>query len=88
MELVNPMVREGYLNKYKNKLYGLLCEREKGGEWQKYLDTLIIELLGFPEETRGINYLTLFYKMNSLKYLDYEFFRATIFDCMNLISKV
>ena len=88
MSIVDPIVRDGYLNKYKNKLYGLLCEREEGGEWQKYLDNLIIELLGFPEESKGINYLTLFYKMSSLRYLDYEFFRATIFDCMNLISKV
>lgn len=88
MGIVDPAVNEGYLNRYKNKLYGLLCEREEGGEWQKYLDNLIIELLGFPEESRGINYLVLFYKMGSLKYLDYEYFRATIFDCMNLISKV
>lgn len=88
MNIVDPVVNEGYLNKYKNKLYGLLCEREKGGEWEKYLESLIIELLGFPEETRGINYLTLFYKMSTLKYLDYQYFRTTIFECMNLISKV
>ena len=35
-----------YLNKMKNRLYGLLCEREKGGEWEKFLDTIVIELLG------------------------------------------
>lgn len=81
-------IKDGYLNKFKNKLYGLLCEREKNGEWEKFLDTLLIELYGFPEESKGIYYLTLYYKLSSLRFLDYGYFRNTIFDCMNLISKV
>jgi hypothetical protein len=35
---------DGYKNKLKGRLYGLLCEREKDGEWEKFLDSLIIEL--------------------------------------------
>ena len=35
---------EGYKNKLKGRLYGLLCEREKDGEWEKFLDSLTIEL--------------------------------------------
>ena len=31
----NPDVQEGYNNKLKNKLFGVLCEREKGREWEK-----------------------------------------------------
>ena len=80
-------VREGYTNKLKNKLYGLLCEYEKGGEWKAYLDTIIIELNGIPEEQQTINYLVLCHKINMLRYLNYEYFRRTIFDCMNLLSK-
>ncbi len=38
--------KEGYKNKIKNRLYGLLCEREKNGEWEKFLDTIVIELIG------------------------------------------
>lgn len=87
MIVVNE-VKEGYINKFRNKLYGLLCEREKDGEWEKFLDTLLIELLGFPEEVKSINYLTLYYKLSSLRYLDYKYFRNTIFECMNLITKV
>ena len=78
----------GYLNKLKNRFYGLLCEREKLGEWKKFLDTLTIELLGFPEENKTINYYSLIYKLASLKYLDYEYFRKTIFECMNLIDSL
>lgn len=85
---VDPAVADGYLNSYKNKLFGLLCEREKGGEWEKFLDNLIIELEGFPESAKGINYLQLYHKLSSSRYLIYEKFRNNIFDCMNLISKV
>lgn len=85
---VDPSIQEGYVNKFKNKLFGLLCEREKNGEWEKFIDTLLIEIYGMPEEYRGINYLTLWFKISSLKYLDYPHFRNTIFECMNLIGKV
>ena len=85
---VDPSVANGYLNSYKNKLFGLLCEREKGGEWEKFLENLLIELEGFPENSKGINYLSLYYKLASSRYLIYEKFRNNIFDCMNLISKV
>lgn len=81
-------VKEGYLNKFRNKLYGLLCEREKNGEWEKYLDTLLIELSGFSEDSKTINYLILYYKLSSLRYLDYKYFRNTIFECMNLITRI
>ena len=78
---------EGYKSKLKGRLYGLLCEKEKNGEWEKFLDSIIIELYGFEPEERTINYYTLFHKISSLRYLRYEYFRSTIFDCMSLLSK-
>lgn len=78
---------EGYANSLKNKLFGLLCEYEKGREWEKFLDSIVIELLGFDVEERTINYYVLFHKISSLRYLRYEYFRSTIFDCMSLLSK-
>lgn len=80
-------VKEAYNNKLKSKLFGLLCEREKGREWEKFLDSILTELLGYDEDSRTINYYILFYKLSSLRYLRYEYFRSTIFDCMELISK-
>jgi hypothetical protein len=73
--------------KLKNQLYGLLCEYEKGRDWEAFLDSIIIELLGYPEEEKTASYYTLFHKVSSLRYLSYKYFRTTIFDCMNLISK-
>jgi hypothetical protein len=84
---MNKEVFEAYNNKLKSKLFGLLCEREKGREWEKFLDSILIELMGFKEEQKTINYYILFHKLSSLRYLKYEYFRATIFDCMELISK-
>jgi hypothetical protein len=84
---MNEIILEGYQNKLKNKLFGLLCEREKDREWEKFLDSIIVELMGYPEEQKTINYYILFYKVSSLRYLRYDYFRSTIFDCMTLVSK-
>jgi len=80
------IVSEGYKNKLKSKYFGLLNEREKGGEWEKFLDTIVIELLGFEEDNKTINYERLLRKTQSLRFLRYEYFRKTVFECMNLIT--
>lgn len=80
-------VEDGYNNKLRSKLFGLLCEYEKGREWEKFLDSILVELLGYPEEKKTINYYILFYKLSALRYLRYEYFRTTVFDCMNLVGK-
>lgn len=79
---------EGYNNSLKNRLFGLLCEYEKGSEWEKFLDSLLVELLSYPEERRTINYYRLYTNVASLRYLSYKYFRKTVFDCMSLLSKV
>lgn len=84
---MNKQVKEAYNNKLKSKLFGLLCEREKGRDWEKFLDSILIELMGYSEEERTINYYTLCHKLSTLRYLRYEYFRGVIFDCMDLISK-
>lgn len=78
---------EGYFNKLKNKLYGLLCEFEKEGKWEEYLDSIYLEVMGLTEQYKTINYYILLAKLGSLKYVKYKYFRSIIFDCMSLISK-
>lgn len=80
-------IKEGYANKLKGRLFGLLCERENGGEWEAFLDSILIELRGIPKEEHTINYLTLYYNISSLRYLRYEYFRKTIFSCMDTLGK-
>lgn len=77
---------EGYKTKMKGKLYGLLCEKEKNGEWEKFLDTILIELMGLAVDSRSINYWALMGKLSALRYLSYEYFRKTIFECINLVG--
>lgn len=79
-------VHAAYLNKLKGKLFGLLKEREKDREWEKFYDNIMQELSGFPEDKRTINYEILCRKMSVCKYLRFQYFRTTILDCMNLIG--
>ena len=45
-----PAMQEAYNNKLKSKMFGLLCEFEKGREWEKFLDSILIELLGYSRD--------------------------------------
>lgn len=85
---MEPDIREAYNNKLRNKLFGLLCEREKDKEWEKFLDSILIELMGYKEENRTIYFYSLYFKLSSLRYLRFEYFRKTIFDCMDLLGKL
>ena len=84
---INITVKDLLSSRLKSQLYGLLCEYEKDRDWTAFLDSIIIELMGIPEEEKTANYYVLFHKVSSLRYLSYKYFRTTIFDCMNLISK-
>lgn len=79
-------VTSAYKNKLKNKFFALLCEREKEGEWESFLNNLYIEIFGCKRFLKTINYLELQAKMGSLRYLSYPYFRSTIFDCMSLLG--
>lgn len=84
-EYHNPYF-DGYKNKLVDRLYGVLCEKEKDGEWEKFLDTIIAEIYGLGAST--INYWTLIAKLNMLRFLNYKYFRKTIFECMNLVNNL
>ena len=85
---VKEIYQEGYRDKMKNRLYGLLREREKDGEWEKFLDSILIELLGYKEELKTIEYYTLFNKLSACRFLSFKYYRKTIFDCMNLFDRI
>ena len=84
---MNADAKKVYNNRFASKLYGLLCEREKNREWERFLDSILIELMGRSEEDRDADFYILFYKLSTLRYLKYEYFRGTIFDCMDLVSR-
>ena len=84
----NPDIKEAYNNKLKSKLFGLLCEYEKGREWEKFLDSILIELMGYDDNKKTIEYYSLFNKLSSCRYLSFKYYRKTIFDCMNLFDRI
>ena len=51
IDKMNP-VKEGYYNKLKNKLFGLLCEFEKDREWESFLNSILIELMGLKKNKK------------------------------------
>ena len=73
---------EGYYNKLQGRLY------EKGGAWEKFLETILLELYGLEKIDKTINYWPLIGKLSELKYLDYQYFRKTIFECINLVKEL
>ena len=77
---------DSYKNKLKGRLYGLLCEKEKDGEWEKFLDSIIIELEGLG--SNSINWWPLIGKLSSLRYLSYDYFRKTVFECISLLREI
>ena len=81
-----PVMQEAYNNKMKSKMFGLLCEYEKDRNWERFLDSILIELLNIDEERKTPDYYKLYSKLSSLRYLSYKYFRTTIFDCMNLLK--
>lgn len=79
------------LNKQQKLTFKLLPMLEEGQEWDKLLETIIIEFLGmqgcFPKlETL----VSLIFKLKGLEQLSEDFmaYRRTIFECCSLIDKL
>ena len=77
-----------YARNLSGRLYGLLCEFEKDGTWEKFLDSILIELIGIPEEFHTSIFYTLYYKLSTLRYVKYEYFRRNVFDSIELLKKM
>jgi hypothetical protein len=81
-------MRVEYNEKMRSQLFGLLCEYEKNRNWERFLDAILIELLNIDEDRKTPDYYKLYSKLSSLRYLSYKYFRTTIFDCMNLVTRI
>ena len=81
-------MRIEYNEKMRSQMFGLLCEYEKNRNWERFLDSILIELLNIDEDRKTTDYYKLYSKLSSLRYLSYKYFRTTIFDCMNLVTKI
>ena len=73
-----------------NQLWKLIPMRENGEEWDKQLDTVIIDIAGKNEIfIHNSQFLQLLSKLEGLKVVDVEFniYRKTVFECINLLNE-
>ena len=73
-----------------NQLWKLIPMREHGEDWQKQLDTVILEIAGLNEIFMGPVFLQLLSKLEGLKVRDiqFELYRKTIFESISLLQEL
>ena len=71
-----------------NQLWKLIPMREHEEDWQKQLDTVILEIAGLNEIFMGSAFLQTLSKLEALriKGTNFELYRKTIFECISLIQ--
>jgi len=76
-----------------NMIYKMLPIREEGKDWQKYLDSSILEIHGFLnlfEQIDELSIIRILSKLESLKTLDQEEdfynYRKIVLECTNLVK--
>lgn len=79
---------ELYLIGLKNKIYKLLPLKEEELDWNKYLNTVMVEISGLSELFNNQPQLiSLLSKLEGLYRLeDFMLYRRTIFECLNIVE--
>ena len=70
-----------------NQLWKLIPMRENNEDWEKQLDTVILEFVGLNELFVGPIYLQILSKLEGLRVKDtnFELYRKTTFECISLL---
>jgi hypothetical protein len=78
------------IRRLTNQLWKLIPMRENEEDWQKQLDTVILEFVGLNEIFIGPTFLQALSKLEALKVkeVDFEFYRKTVFECISLIQGI
>ena len=74
-----------------NQLWKLIPMRENNEDWDKQLETVIIDIAGKDEIfLHNSQFLQLLSKLEGLRLTDVEFsiYRKTVFECINLINEI
>ena len=70
-----------------NQLWKLIPMWENGEDWNKQLETVLLEIVGLNEIFVGPLFLPLISKLEGLKVkeTEFDFYRKTVFECINLL---
>lgn len=73
-----------------NQLWKLIPMREHEEDWNKQLDTVILEIAGMNEIFIDPQFLQLLAKLEGLKAqnTNFEFYRKTIFESISLLQEL
>lgn len=73
-----------------NQLWKLIPMRENNEDWEKQLDTVILEFVGLNELFVGPIYLQILSKLEGLRVKDtnFELYRKTTFECISLLQEL
>lgn len=85
---VKENLHEGYKNRLKSKIFGMLCEYERSDNWEALLDSILQELIGFNDESKSIDYYIIFYKLSAARYFSHKYLRKAVFDSMALLDTI
>jgi len=92
--VINDDIIQDNFKRIINQIYKLLPTREEGSNWQKPLETIMVELSGMERLFEGQQYdfFPLLCKLEGLFSLDkdedFSLYRRTIFECLGLLSKI
>lgn len=72
-----------------NQLWKLIPMREHEENWQKQLDTVILEIVGLNEIFIGSSLLQLLSKLEGLKAQEtgFDMYRKTVFESINILQE-
>ena len=73
-----------------NQLWKLIPMREHEEDWQKQLDTVILEIVGLNEIFIGPLFLQMLSKLEGLRVSEtnFELYRKTVFECISLLQEL
>lgn len=73
-----------------NQVWKLIPMRENEEDWQKQLETVLLEIVGLDEIfLHKVEYLQILSKLEGLKIeedVDFQFFRKTVFEIITLLA--
>ena len=81
-------VLEKNVTRLTNQMWKLIPMRENGENWEKQLDTVILEIAGLNEVfVKNPQFLQLLAKLEGIKVseTDFDFYRKTVFESISLL---
>lgn len=78
------------IKRMTNQLWKLIPMREHEEDWQKQLDTVILEIAGLNEIFIGPSFLQILSKLEGLRIVEtnFDLYRKTVFECISLLQEL